>query len=400
MSHKSFPTESANSCRGYTLIELMIALTVGLIILAGVSLLFLSMMRSREELEKSNRQIENGRYAMDALAEDLRHAGYYGLKSFSCEEIYGNNTCASPGAITSTTATHPVMWYRVDFSTLPLPNICQTDVTRWISSTSTHPDYTYYTANYFLWAVQGYNNVSTFPQTGCLSGGTSLPPMYGGAPNSDGTYSGTDILIIRRQSTDAGCTATNQPCIQSGSLPGDGNRTITLKVGLPATTFDLERVSGTSYATTEVNRLTTHIYFIAPCSYGTGTDGVCQAGDDTTPTLKLLELYGDNSTGPAFRMVNVAEGIEDINYEYGIDNDNDGSPDVFTDAPTTLQWLSVVAVRINLLARNIDATGGTAEQKTFNLGTGKASIVPTARQYRRHMYTQTVRVNNPSMRKE
>lgn len=400
MSYKQFFPESPDGCRGYTLIELMIALTVGLIILAGVSLLFLSMMRSREELEKTNRQIENGRYAMEVLSEDLRHAGYYGLKSFSCEEIYGNSTCVSPGAISGTSATHPAMWYRVDFSTVALPNICEKNVTHWISSGSTFPDYTYYTTNYLLWAVQGYNNLSTFPQTGCLSGGTALPSMSAGAPNSDGTYSGTDILVIRRQSTDAGCTATNQPCIQSGSLPGDGNRNITLKVGLPATSFDLQRVSGTAYATTEVNRLTTHIYFIATCSYGTGTDGACQTSDDTIPTLKLLELYGDNSTGPAFRMINVAEGIEDINYEYGIDNDHDGSPDIFTDAPTTQQWFNVVAIRINLLARNVDATGGTAEQKTFNLGAGKTSIAPTARQYRRHMYTQTVRVNNPSMRRE
>jgi len=64
--------------RGLSLIELMISITLGLIILAALSTLFVNQTRTRVELDKSNRMIDNGRYAMDLLSSDLGLAGYLG----------------------------------------------------------------------------------------------------------------------------------------------------------------------------------------------------------------------------------------------------------------------------------------------------------------------------------
>lgn len=64
--------------RGLSLIELMISITLGLIILAALSTLFINQTRTRVELDKSNRMIDNGRYAMELLADDLRLSGYFG----------------------------------------------------------------------------------------------------------------------------------------------------------------------------------------------------------------------------------------------------------------------------------------------------------------------------------
>ena len=64
--------------RGFTLVELMIASAIGLLVLAGMATLFVSNSRAQTEIEKANRQIENGRYAIDLLTSDLRNAGYYG----------------------------------------------------------------------------------------------------------------------------------------------------------------------------------------------------------------------------------------------------------------------------------------------------------------------------------
>jgi len=64
--------------RGFSLVEIMIAMAVGLGLLAAVTGLFGSTSKSRTEMAKVGRMFENGRYAQDLLAEELRLAGFYG----------------------------------------------------------------------------------------------------------------------------------------------------------------------------------------------------------------------------------------------------------------------------------------------------------------------------------
>src|SRR5215469_12314702 len=61
---------------GYTIIELMIAMTIGLMILAALVTIFANNSRMRAEIDRANQQIENGRYAMQLLTDDLHNAGY------------------------------------------------------------------------------------------------------------------------------------------------------------------------------------------------------------------------------------------------------------------------------------------------------------------------------------
>jgi len=62
--------------RGFSLVELMVALTIASLLLLGLATLFVNNSKARSELDKSSRQIENGRYAMQVLFDELRHAGY------------------------------------------------------------------------------------------------------------------------------------------------------------------------------------------------------------------------------------------------------------------------------------------------------------------------------------
>ena len=50
--------------RGLSLIELMISIALGLIILAAVTTLFIDQNKTRTDLDKANRLVENGRYAL------------------------------------------------------------------------------------------------------------------------------------------------------------------------------------------------------------------------------------------------------------------------------------------------------------------------------------------------
>ncbi len=61
---------------GFTLIELMIAMLIGVFLMAGVIQIFLSAKQAYRLQENLSRLQENGRFAMDMIAQDIRMAGY------------------------------------------------------------------------------------------------------------------------------------------------------------------------------------------------------------------------------------------------------------------------------------------------------------------------------------
>jgi len=61
--------------QGMTLIEIMIALVLGIFLIAGVLEIFLGSKQSNRMLENLSRLQENGRYAMDFMSRDIREAG-------------------------------------------------------------------------------------------------------------------------------------------------------------------------------------------------------------------------------------------------------------------------------------------------------------------------------------
>jgi type IV pilus assembly protein PilW len=62
---------------GFSLIELMIGVALGLIVLAALTSFYVSTSANRHEIERTSRQIENGRFAIDTLRGELVLAGFY-----------------------------------------------------------------------------------------------------------------------------------------------------------------------------------------------------------------------------------------------------------------------------------------------------------------------------------
>lgn len=61
---------------GLTLVELMIAMVLGLLLLGGVIQIFLSSKQNYQLQDGLSRLQENGRFAMDVVTLNLRHTGY------------------------------------------------------------------------------------------------------------------------------------------------------------------------------------------------------------------------------------------------------------------------------------------------------------------------------------
>jgi type IV pilus assembly protein PilW len=116
-----------------------------------------------------------------------------------------------------------------------------------------------------------------------------------------------------------------------------------------------------------------------------------------------LDVTGGAAT---FTLTPLVEGIENLQIDYGIDTDGDGAPDSYTTgtyssgttAMTTSDWANVVATRVSLLARNNEATAGYTDTKTYTLGSTTIAAANDA--YKRHVFTQLVRLINPSGRRE
>ncbi len=70
----------ARGMRGVTLVELMIALVIGLILTAGATQIFIGSKQTYRTTEALSRIQENGRMALQLLARDIRQADYVGCQ--------------------------------------------------------------------------------------------------------------------------------------------------------------------------------------------------------------------------------------------------------------------------------------------------------------------------------
>jgi len=64
--------------QGFSLVELMISLVIGLVILGALVTLFSSTSRANREMATANSVIENGRFAIQLLENDVVHGGFWG----------------------------------------------------------------------------------------------------------------------------------------------------------------------------------------------------------------------------------------------------------------------------------------------------------------------------------
>ena len=75
--HVRSPLPARKRSAGFTLAEMMIAVTLGLIVVSGLTVLFVNNSRAHADIEQVNRKTENGRYAIQLLTEDIWHAGFF-----------------------------------------------------------------------------------------------------------------------------------------------------------------------------------------------------------------------------------------------------------------------------------------------------------------------------------
>jgi type IV pilus assembly protein PilW len=398
---------------GFTLVELMVALALGLLILLALMMMLTNISRTNNELGVSNRMVENGRFAMQLVSGEVVHAGFF--------------------------AGHVPNYDDLTFTAQPLPSNDSSGAPatrKQVPSALPDPCLAYSVANWT--AAHKYNLVGIAVQ------GSNVPAA-GTAPFCAGVVSspkrGTDVLVVRHAETCVGGSGTNEcsntlatanPDVYFQATRCDTD-TAEFVLSTMQADFTLRQRNCTTAA--ELRRFASSMYFVKDVS------GV--------PTLMRSVLRASGAAPTHDAADALVENVEGFRVEYGLDtlsdsneavaptaaiswtnlavktsprNRGDGIPDgayvrcTQANPCTPAQMLNAVAVRIYVLVRAERTTAGHTDSKIYKLGSADTACANAAAAdssntcaptlgpfndgYRRQLFTQTVRLANVAGRRE
>lgn len=344
---------------GFTLVELMVAIAISLLLTAAIGGVFLSSKSSFRYQDALSRVQENARFAMEKISRDIRMAGYNGCGSISA---VANVVTGGTGSLWLDLTT-PVMGYEGGVSTFPTEFSGAVAGTDAIILKGVDPSTELAVINHNATSAQINTNKHTIPAG--------------------------EILIITDcshtaifQMTGPATANPNNVVHNTGNAVSPGNCTKNLRKScpdsptLPPYTFN----PGASLL-----RMYANGYYIRPSA--TQVNGVSVGN-----SLWMRFITGQTTGVPGD--VELINGVEDMQIEYGVDTDADLSANKYVkaDAITTADWAKVVSVKVSLLLAT-PATDNNLSSKsqtyTYN------GVTPTATDNRvRHVYTSIINLRN------
>jgi Tfp pilus assembly protein PilW len=454
-NRKLLASRHAARARGLSLIELMIAIALGLLVIAAVLALFVNISRTNNEMAKMNRQIENGRFAIQLLQEDVVHAGFWGghVPQFDDLTVVAaplDAPTALPAPCLAHSAANWDATYIANLIGIPMqgyeaaPAGCAVVSNKQI-------DTDVLVVRYAKTCVAGVGSCESDTAgklyfqsslcenevSGAAQGGdaTSIT-LDAGSSVTDNFYKGVVIRIV--SGPGAGTSRTVTGYVGATKVATVNSSWTTIPDNSSIYAFGLGYVLGTDgYVFTKKDcatqadkrKLVSNIYYIRDYASTPG-DGI--------PTLmrSSLDLAGGVLAHQAAEPL--IEGIQGFRVEYGIDkvsktggavnytnsvawenpynrvspkNRGDGIPETYVSAAdltcngiADCDAANVVAARIHVLARNLEPTPGYTDTKTYQLGNTPAgtpfTMGPFKDRFKRHVFSTTVRLANPAGRRD
>ena len=375
--------------KGFTLIEMMIAMSISLILLLGVSQIFTSNKRSQRVTEGLARVQENARFALKKISIDMRRAGYAGCAG---DNILNHLDPTSPdydeslfdpskgtggweytgGAVTS--VTEPGETYNLA-SVTPL---AAGDAGNWQSNTASAvpPPVTAISPNLppsLVGVVVPGSDVVVMKwmdeDRGITLNGAVVPNSAQiGTKGATGIAKGTLLIISDCSGGDVfqpTSNASSSSLQRSGAQDSPGNKN-------PAKTPWSHAYPNGATISTFVSRA----YYI-----GTGVSG--------EPSLYSI-TYTQGATGQVIE--EVAEGIENMQVLYGIDTNDDKFAEKYVTAEQVIDHANVVNLQIGLIARSPNSAKSISVPKTLTL-LGTNIVIPADNKIR-FAFTTTVKLRN------
>lgn len=286
---------------GFSLIELMIAMILGLFIIGGVLGVFISSSQSYRSNDALSSVQESGRFALEMIAHDLRNVGYKGACYTDVFSVL--DTSSSD--------------YEADAHDINDPIVGWTD------------DGT----EFFAGSLTGYVNGTDLVMIKHAAE-TAEVVLSADVGQSDTSFAAIGNEVTNRQiiifSDGLGCnmfqntSSTAAATLARGTAGGDINNLSTTASGATFTqTFDEDEM--------DINELTSHLYYI-----GTGTV--------SSTALRRL-TYGRGAPSDQ----ELVEDISSMTVRYGIASGASGTAlDYSSDADAVADWDDVLAVRVTI----------------------------------------------------
>lgn len=301
--------------RGLSLIEFMIALTLGLLVVSSVLFLFMSNKQTFKITAGKSRLQENARYAEFLLSYNIRMAGFQGCPNLSA--ITPTNDISNPADNQTLTNSNAILGFDGSSAgsfTPALPSWLTANIA---SGTSIVPNTDVIVVRQA--ATVGANlTVNMSNTTSAITVGSRT------------TFAPGNILIISDcQSSDIFLAAA-----------GTTNTNI-----VPATALSKAYLTDARVSPLQISAF-----------YLKASPNTNQAGQP------IYALYRQNANGTEDELL---DGIENMQASYGVDTNNDQSADTYLKASAVTDWTTVNAVYLNLLFSTVENVAAQSTPYTF-----------------------------------
>jgi type IV pilus assembly protein PilW len=362
-----------NGSRGASLIEIVVAVVIGLLVMGGVYKIFHSNSLTYRTQEAAARIQENGRLGVELLSRDIRMAGYRGCSTF--------------GPITNTLNNATLIEFDFNRPIEGFDNIDAANVPNRLSNAGISPlnetDVIVVRASRDepVPIVRNNSSAQLFAAV--------TEDQANGCPDGTDRISGIcegDILMV------SDCTKSR--IFQTGNIQVTTSGGVELNVTHPAS-GDPGNISPASWGgasapaeerfgpDSEIIKISTLIYFVA------------ENADTGVPSLFVKENN--------FTPVELVDGVENMQILYGIDTGGASAIDTYVAAFPThddADWANVRSVRLALLMRSVDEIGaGDLDTNTHTLlfdedGDPLVQVGPENDRHLRRVVNTTIAIRN------
>lgn len=381
----SHPLKARRHAQGFSLIEMMVAITVGLVLISVMSVVYINSKSSTKRQDQLSNIQQSVRTAFEYLAFDSRMVGHLG-----CFTRLDNLTAVGPANLANNFGVGIEGYEYAGTavgSSFALTSSTPTDTTT-ASAWSNSPGAT--TAVMPLSSISGGAGVGMTPGSDVLivRSTTVGKPVRLTAQVAGG--SATTIPIENRSTGTCPTGAANVSgfCDGSYGVIASCNSAQAFQVTTAGASLVLPSaiLGSTVYAVnaTEVFPMQTIVYYVKRSSSG------------TTTSLYRRVLDGAQAD-PALQDQELIEGVENMQIRYGVDTDVELDGIIngdYVTADAIAEWHRVVAVRISLLVRASTPIEGNLASTSAPVNGVTVTFPTTGPRFDRRVFTTTVALRN------
>lgn len=339
----------AGPARGFTLVEMMVAMTVGIMVLIALSSVMISNSSSRRSGDRNATLQTSARYAIEVLRRDVQHAGYAGGTGYmpnTSDNLSLFQSLSNPAAITRACSPR---------------------------------------AGHLEWPLEASDNANNF--AACV-------------PHTE-YVAGTDVLIVRHAAQQSilvpPSSATDERVANVLYYYSDHNAELSrYGIGSATPTIIKAGLGPQPVSTAAVYAVQENVYYIRPWSFSA-------TENPRIPALVMRRLV-PGATGPAMSDGDaelIAPGVVNMQLKFGLSTDRAGSNPSFNYqnwAPSLVDAANAInipnsleSVRISLLMQSLTPEPKYLNTETYQIG-DDVTLNPQNDSYRRTVVSSTVQV--------